>query len=351
MSELSSCLARLRAEVIEAGRCVACGGCLDLCPHLIFYDGRVAAPDPCDLTRGRCYDLCPQVPRPPAGDLRRRLHQNLGNAYQPPLGPVQEVWQARAQDPRVREAAQYGGVVSTLVALALETGLVGEAVLTRRGERGAPEGCRVRGPGEVLACAGSLYAAAGTLSRLHRALAQPEEDHPLALVGLPCQVTSARLAQDHPDYPQARRLRLVIGLFCTWNLDARGLRALLAHHGVVGPVRKYDIPPPPAEVFLVEHAGGRLEIPLAEVRRHTLAGCSRCPDMTAELADVSVGAVEGRPGWNTLLVRTAAGAELVAQAQRQGRLTLEPAEPAALEHLTQAAQAKHQRAAQVGKEG
>jgi coenzyme F420-reducing hydrogenase beta subunit len=231
---------------------------------------------------------------------------------------VLEIWQARASAGDLAGRVQYGGVVSTLVALALEGGLVRAAALTAAGPGGSPRGVLARDRREVLAAAGSIYAAGGGLSVLNQALARPGEQDPLALVGLPCQVLAAAAMRAHPAYPQAgRRLALVIGLFCTWNLDARRLRGLLAREGVEGPVERADIPPPPAEVLRITTAGSERDIPLDRVRACGLAGCAQCPDLTSELADISVGAREGRPRWNTVLVRTPAGARLLEQAREQ----------------------------------
>ena len=38
----AACLDRLRQEVLAPGLCVACGACLGLCPHLLFFDGHSA---------------------------------------------------------------------------------------------------------------------------------------------------------------------------------------------------------------------------------------------------------------------------------------------------------------------
>ncbi len=344
----SSSLERLRQEVISPGLCVACGACLGLCPHLLFYDGRVAAPDTCTISGGRCYDLCPQVD---PGEKRSRLFAARGQEPDPPLGPILEVWQARATAADLAGRIQYGGVVSTLAALALDSGLVEAAALTAAGPQGSPRGVLARNRQEVLAAAGSIYAAGGGLSVLNQALAQPGQGGPLALVGLPCQVLAAAAMRRHPAYPAAgERLALVIGLFCTWNLDARRLRRLLAREGVEGPVKRSDIPPPPAQVLRVSTEQGDRDIPLERVRRVGLAGCGRCPDMTAELADISVGAREGRPRWNTVLVRTPTGARLLAQAREQGLVELEPLEGEPLDHLRQAAANKRARAGRDHKE-
>ncbi len=337
-------LERLASEVISPGLCVACGACLGLCPHLAFYDGRVAAPDPCGLQGGRCYDLCPLAQDPPPDERRKTLYRALGSEPASDLGPVIEYWQGRTTAPDLAGKVQYGGVVSALVSLALASGLAGEAVLTRPGLRGAPQGIRVKERQGVIAAAGSVYSAGASLMALNQALAQ-KQDHRLLLVGLPCQDLAAASMKAHPQYPAAgERLAMVIGLFCTWNLPARGLRALLKQEGISGPVEKCDIPPPPAQVFWLKTAQGEYEIPLNKVRETILPGCFLCPDMTAELSDISVGAVEGRPGWNTILVRTLQGAELLAQAHKQGLVALESADEVRMDHLRASAQAKRRRA-------
>jgi len=92
--------------------------------------------------------------------------------------------------------------VSALTALALEEGLVHEAILTRPGLRGSPEGVRVKDRAGVLACAGVVYAGAATLKALNQALAEKTES-PLLLVGLPCQCLGAAAMQTHSGYPAA----------------------------------------------------------------------------------------------------------------------------------------------------
>lgn len=352
--EKTTALDRLKTEVLDAGRCVACGACVGLCPYLVFYDGAVAAPHACGLESGRCVQVCPQTPDPGPDTRRRAALEAEGRApdtpLNAPLGPVDAIWWARSTDQDVRGRAQYGGVVSTLVSLALEQGLVNEAVLTRSGARGAPAGARVRDRAGVLSAARSIYAAGGALRELNQALAEPVH-HPLAVVGLPCQSLAALTMRTSDEFPAAReRLKLIIGLFCTLNLSARGLRSLLAEAGVDQPVIKSDFPPPPAGVMQVTTEEGMTEIPLTKVERAVLGGCRFCPDLTAEAADLSVGAAEGQPGLNTLIARTPAGRELIDLAASRGLIEL--SEPAAesLEHLSGAAANKRARATAAAEE-
>ena len=66
--------------------------------------------------------------------------------------------------------------------------------------------------------------------------------------------------------------------------------------------------------------------------------------MTAEFADVSVGSVEGIEGWNTVIVRTEAGAEIVEMARASGKLETAAVPPENLAHLKEAALLKKVRA-------
>lgn len=339
----AACLDRLRREVIDPGLCVACGACLGLCPHLLFYDGQVAAPDACGRSEGRCVEVCPQMPHAEPEAHRRQVLAARGLADQAPLGAVVKTWQARAMAADLTGRVQYGGVVSALTALALEQGLIHEAVLTQAGQRGAPEGVRVRDRQGVLACAGSVYAAAGSLLALNQALAEPA-DHPLGVVALPCQSLGVAAMAAHPDYPAAKRVKLVIGLFCTLNLSARGLRGVLGQAGVEGVVTRSDFPPPPAGVLVVSTRRGVSEIPLDKVRPAQLTGCGLCPDLTAEAADISVGAAEGTPGYNTVIARTPAGLELMELALAKGLLEARPVPDESWAHLTTAAANKRGRA-------
>ena len=140
---------------------------------------------------------------------------------------------------------------------------------------------------------------------------------------------------------------LKIGIFCTWALDYDLLTAFLKEKGLEGPVRKFDIPPPPTEEFWVETAKGRKTFPLSEIRPMIQKGCAFCRDMTAELADIAVGAVEGRKGWNTVLIRTDAGRSLLDSAVADGRLEIDEFPLHQLNHLKEAAQGKRLRGEQA----
>jgi coenzyme F420 hydrogenase subunit beta len=198
-------------------------------------------------------------------------------------------------------------------------------------------------PEQAAACAGSKFIAAPTLTALNQAARDGMRR--LAVVGTPCQMTAVAQMRMNPlereDFEDP--VALAVGVFCNWALDHRQLTAYLSERMDVAEITGMDIPPPPAEVLVVKTRMGDKHFPLNEVRKLIPHTCFICPDMTAEWTDVSVGMYEGRPGWNTLIVRTRAGAELVDKAVADGWLVTEAFPEANEKALSAAALAKKER--------
>lgn len=333
--------ARLKAEVLDRDLCVRCGACVGICPYFQYFDGRVVQHDTCMLEEGACGRVCPVLPPPPS-----RVRE-AASLERPWFGACREILMARAVDPGIRERAQYGGVVSALILHAMGRGDILGAVMTDRGNGRSPGGRLVRDPAGILACAGSRYSGSGTLSALHAAVRGGEER--LALVGLPCQMEALSRMEGlevggREVLPQ---VVLRIALFCTWALDFRALRRYLQEQGVVGRPGKCDIPPPPAERFDILTEEGPRSFPLSEVRGRVQKGCAMCRDMTGVASDLSVGALEGVPGWNTVLVRTEVGAARVQAAREAGVIETGAPPEEGIAHLEAAAKGKWERGERV----
>ncbi len=337
----------LYQEVIEKGLCIGCGACLELCPYFRSHKGRTARLFPCDLERGRCHAYCPQTDV----DLEALSRSLRGEPYRDlPLGSYLEAMAARAGTKAPNGAFQDGGTVTALVSLALERGLIEAAALTDRdGLEPLPR--LVTEAAEVAACASSKYTAAPTLAALNRGINQGYAR--LGVVATPCQATAVAQMRANPmaEKDFIDPVGLVIGLFCTWALDTRELTAFLEGRVEAARYIGMTIPPPPAGVLTVHTEDGDLELPLEEVRDLIPAACAICRDMTAEWADLSVGAVEGRKGWNTLIVRTPVGVELVERAIAERYLETEALPAASLDHLSVAAVGKKRAAMERSEEG
>jgi len=297
--------------------------------------------DSCPVTESRCCQFCPQM----GVDLDLVASTLFGVAYSgEPMGEVREVIIARSREAEIRERAQYGGTVSTLIRIALESGLISTAVLAKLVD-GVPQGVTVSSAKEVLDCCGSSYLVCPVLEAFHRW--QPEDNDRVGVVGTPCQTLAVAHMRTCSLSAQSNvsRLNLVIGLFCTWALS-HSFRKVLAKWAPLSVIRRTDIPPPPASVFHVYTADRCLSIPLDDVRPFIPPACALCWDMTSEMTDISVGAAEGIEGWNTVIIRTKRGQELVRTAVLGGLLETEELPKTNFDHLMESARLKKRRALQ-----
>lgn len=331
----------LVSEVIDKGLCCLCGACAGSCPYLVSYRGRIVQLDNCTLSDGQCYQYCPRT----FVDMDAISQHVFGVPYsEDELGTVKEVLMARSMDAAIKEKAQYGGAVTTLLSLAMAEGLIDSAILTRTTADKTPEAFLARNTQEVLQSAGSNYMACPILETYNR-LPEDNSDK-LAIVGVPCQVIAAtKMKREQPQHRSSTgNIKLVIGLFCTWALAPDSFHRFLKDNLNLPSVIKVDIPPPPANRFDVYTHSGKVSLPLEEVREFTMPTCAYCLDMTSEFADISVGSVEGIEGWNTVIIRTDNGAKLVEMAVKQGKLETGTLPAEKLAHLKEAALNKKKRA-------
>jgi coenzyme F420 hydrogenase subunit beta len=330
----------LAADVQTVDLCVGCGACVDLCPYFKTYLGKTARLFTCDLGKGRCYAYCPKA----EVDLGELAQAFWNSPYEGvPLGRYRRLVASRAGEKAPRGNFQGGGSVSAIIADALAGGSMEAAVLTGRdGLVAVP--MLVTDPNEVVKAAGSKFMAAPTLAALNRAVRDGRKN--IGVVGTPCQMTAVAQMRRNPlgleDF--ADPVTLAVGLFCTWALDTRKLMPVITECVGDACILAMDVPPPPAEIMVLDTGDGKSEIPLARIRQLVPNGCRICPDMTSEWADISVGQVEGRPGWNTLIIRTEAGEEAVESAIASGFLEVQELAADLQKALEKAAAGKKARA-------
>jgi len=327
----------LKKDVLDNGLCTACGACVNLCPYIDLVAGRAVIIEFCGLKEGKCYAFCPRT----YVDVELLDKQIFGLPREDPaLGCNRLVLKARAKDPEIRFHAQYGGVVSALVSHAIESGSVDVAILAKSRDGVSPEPTIARNRKEVLESARSKYLVCPTVSKVFEAIKQ--ESGNICFVGTPCQVTAIRKMQMSTLQPEANRIKLIIGLFCTWALSPHAYTFI--QEKIRGSkVLKVDVPPPPANLFVIQTEKEKIEIPLEDLRKFIMPSCNVCFDMTNEFADISVGAVEGEEDWNTVIVRTAKGEKIFREAINMGILETSPLEQERFDHLREAALTRKKR--------
>jgi coenzyme F420 hydrogenase subunit beta len=337
----------LEEKVISQNLCAACGACLSLCPYLRSWKGRVVKLDNCNLEEGRCFAYCPRT----EVDLDGVYQRIFGRGYEEiEMGPVSKIMMARARDPQFTKKAQTGGVVSALFDFALKEGMIQSGILTPRDGELLPQGKIIRNRKKIVSCAGSSYVSGPTLEALNRGPWKGNEK--IGIVGLPCQVLAlARMKASKLDKKTPiDRVDLVIGLFCTWALEYQPFIAFLKERVNGLPIKKLNITPPPERILEVTAGNKLARIPVDDIRPFIRSSCRVCLDMTAELSDLSVGTVEGKEGWNTVIVRTAMGQDLLRRAKKAGTIETRSLSKDNLNHLIEASLLKKKRALDALKE-
>ena len=335
------------AAVIDATRCVGCGGCIAACPSHSIGVGEDGAPTLVKMCTGcsACWDYCPM-----AGLRVERLVELSSDVAMAPgtrttpsatlsaasvvirsgycaplnltpysadglnasnLGPVRAAYSARAV--RKASGAQDGGVVTGLLTALIEAGEIDGAIVSRGVDAFHNTTFLATTVEEIEASAGSVYHQSHPLSILSEPL--PDGVRRLAFVGTPCQVSVLRALQKYP-WPNrvttAAAVVVTVALFCTRSFDPNRLEDEIAERGVdTTSVARLDI----REGELLardKNAVDLLREPVKAFRAASLVGCDECFDFTGLSADIAVGNLASEPGRSTVLVRSEAGEKAIA---------------------------------------
>lgn len=324
---------QLKTEVLGPSVCALCGACLDWCPYLKNLEDHLVLRFDCPVNeQGRCYSVCPRT----FTDWQAvNEHFLAGIHYDTDIGAFQTVYRVKRRQP-IREQ-QDGGTVSTLLRTALLEKLVDGVLVTDKEDSFTPLPLLTEDAAEIQKMAGSRFLASPGLRKVIEAREKGLEK--LAVVGRPCQVQALRKMEYNrpPDSPPLDVLS--IGLFCMWSLSW-SFKDYLASTYPGLTFSRMAIPQ--HEVELTSNEGIK-HLPVEDVQEYIRTGCRYCLDMTSELADISVGAFEPVPGWNTVVVRSDRGKDLLERARSQDLLQVEEYPPEELNRLRQASRNKKAR--------
>jgi coenzyme F420 hydrogenase subunit beta len=332
----------LQSDVLQKNLCAGCGACVSLCPYFKTHRGRTAAMFQCTRESGRCNAYCPKT----GVDLDRLSATVFSGTYPgDAIGNFKAIYASQKGSSAGEGNVQNGGTVSALMKFALKSGAIDSAILTgRKGAVSVPE--IVTDPEKVFSYASSKYSTSPVVAGFNRAVQNGFKK--IGFVGTPCAVTAMAKIKSNPtelaDFSD--KAGIVVGLFCTWALDTSGFEKTLKDKLDLDSLRRVDIPPPPADVMTFTNSHKDVVLPLAEIRPSIPLACAYCHDMTAEFADISVGALEleGEKNRNVIIVRTARGEKLVKDAVDAGYLVTSPLPAGVLDGLSKASMNKKVRA-------
>lgn len=317
---------KLKTEVLDNGACALCGACLDWCPYLKNLEDHLVMAFDCTVEEGRCYAVCPRTFTNWGEITAKFMPASEASA----IGHCDAVFKVKSAAPV--DGQQDGGTVTALVKAALKNNIEA-ALLTGSKDNITPQPL-IADEDTITTSAGSRFLAATSLRKLAEARAQGIKS--LAVVGRPCQIQALRKIQMNRPQDLPVDGMIAIGLFCMWSLSWH-FKDYIDKEWPGSNIKRVAIPRNGLEVTTDQ--GVKL-IPVDKAREFIRPGCNYCLDMTSELADISVGALESEPGWNTVIIRTPGGRELFEKACSEGDLRVEPYPADELNRLRQAADSK-----------
>ncbi|GAG89522.1 unnamed protein product, partial [marine sediment metagenome] len=238
------------------------------------------------------------------------------------LGYYQKLVAAKSKDEAVLSRAQNGGVVSSLLIHALDSGLIDGVLLTDKDDKWFPKPVIARTPDEILACTGSKYTISPTLITYSEAIREYKLEK-LAFVGVPCQIHAVRKLQlTSPLSDEYGKFKLIIGLFCLSTYTYDLLKTFV--QGELGiplsTVKKFDVSN--GDFYVYKKDGSVKQVPIKKTNQFKWSSCHFCKDYSAEIADISVGSAGTLSNnWNSVLLRTDIGAKIFNDAVKSNKIT------------------------------
>ena len=323
-------------EVVSTNLCTGCAACIMACPRDVL-DYELASYHPVntedttpfdDCIHGqRGCDICTKAcPRFRVWEVE--CDEALFGRPRTPdevFGQYRDILLVRANDEKIFEAGQDGGLVSALLIWGLEHQKIDGALVSKVSEERIwdAEPCVVTTREEVLATAGSRYTYAANPLAMKEAEKRGLRN--LALVGMSCQASINGTLSARNVNKYRKRIAITIGLLCSKSFTYEG--------AMVGKIQD-ELGIPLSDVAKVNvkgkfilwrrSTGEQVDIPLKEMHAFTREGCKLCPDFAAEHADISTGGLGQSDGWTLTIVRTERGSEWMKELVDAGWITVRP---------------------------
>lgn len=333
--------------VVEDGLCLGCGTCAAACPTeaiLMKVSNGLFLPvveeDKC-TSCGLCVKVCPGHSVDFSGLNAEAFYKQPDDLF---LGSYIRCYLAHSNGYDVRFGCASGGLITQLLILALEKGMIDGVLVVRmkRDKPLVPEPFIARTKEEIIAASKSKYCPVSVNEGLKRVL---REDGRFAVVGLPCHIHGVRKAEKELGALRGK-IAFRIGLFCSHTVSFTGTDFLLRKLGVKkGEVARINYRGMgwPGSLSIRLKDGSNLLLPYVGAWNSywpvfssfffTPVRCLMCPDETNELADISCGDAwlpefkSEKVGESVVMVRSRAGEEILNQADSTGVISLKPINP------------------------
>jgi len=320
---------------INPDLCNFCGACIAVCPRNCLSAGRekVVFDESRCIDCGLCYNSCQGV----EFDFSKARNTFKRKRFHEIIGGYDSIHIGKSKNQELLEQSSSGGLVPEFLIYALEMGVVDGVIMVLK-SKSNPLGYKIavaKTKKQVLGRCQSLY----RLIPVNMILNRLGEEKNLAFVGLPCQVEALRKLQMNGN-PEAKKIKLVVGLFCGLNQSFKSVEFILKklkvrREDITGfSQRKKDFKKGKGwpggfyirtkdnkEFFLGKEMYEYLYYKYASPR------CLLCYDYTNEFADISFGDAwskqPSKEGWSEIVVRNELSKKILRGLKKEDRIILE----------------------------
>lgn len=315
----------LLADVIDAGICSKCGGCVSVCSANMIGALKLdknGFPTYTDkelcLACGLCHMICPHT-----HTVREEVKSRFD--WRPPVGHYTNVISAKTTDPDVVEVATDGGVVTSLLIHMLEAGHIDGAVVSTSEDGYTRQAVVATSREQILQAAGSHFGELPHLEEVGEKYANyvsvvkfsckdnTKKLKRLAVVGTPCQITSIRNMQALAIVP-SDIITFTVGLFCMQCFEMSNLmdkEFIRRRHINPDDIATMNIK---EDFILTLKSGITVHIPMKEIEEVARPACLKCDYFANDFADISVGGLGSPEKHTTVMIRTLRGRMMIADA-------------------------------------
>jgi coenzyme F420 hydrogenase subunit beta len=335
-------------DIVDNGFCLSCGLCKELAPegtiemqwapngHLRPRTSRPLTPEEEDAI----VQICPGINQ--TGPFDQPLVQP-SNVW----GDLRRVVMGWATDPDTRFQASTGGVMTSINRYLLESGRVSFVLQVRAGgpKSTDSEPVLIRDPKDLIVGSQSRYASSAPLSAVRAAL---ELNEPFSVSLKPCDIAGVRNLQRVDE--RARRLIVYTQTMICGTVPSLDTTMDFLRREGVNPDEEYPValrwrgdgcPGPTLAVIPDGREVTGLYNDMWDNNPWTTQfRCKVCPDAIGLQADITTGdawpnamANGESAGTNVIIARTAIGEEVLAECERLGYLTTEPAQDGVLDYV------------------
>jgi len=327
--------------VVEAGLCLGCGTCAGVCPSQAIKiisnsNGELESSVASRCTNcGTCLKVCP-------GSNVNFIQLNkafFGERQPDPLiGNYSQCYIGYTKNHSVRINGSSGGLVTSILISALESGFIDGAIVTKMDELEPtkPKVFIARTVEEIVSAQTSKYCPVAPNALLCEVL---RNEGRYAVVGLPCHIQGIRKAE-FLNPVLRKRIVLHIGLLCSHSTSFKGTNYLLDQMGIkTTDILKFTYRGNgwPGMMTIRLKNGRVKKIPYHKYQKElfnlflfTPIRCLQCIDTSCELADLSFGDAwfpelrHNSIGHSVIIARNSDSTQLLTSIVKSNQAILQP---------------------------